>query len=237
MITLIRFAPAFGVPDPSPFGIKVEVLLKLAGLPYQSEIAGNPARGPKGKLPAIRDEGVLIGDSELIRGYLEQRYKLDLDQGLDPAARATAHAFARMLEERTYWAVVYSRWIDNWPTLRAAFFDTLPPVVRTLVPLVAQRKVRGYLHAHGLGRHSRDEIYAMAVRDIRAVATQLADTPYFMGATASSADATVYGVMASIMDAEIPSPLKDEALRHANLVAYNARLRERFYSAPAAAAA
>jgi glutathione S-transferase len=237
MITLIRYAPAFNLPDPSPFGLKAEMLLKLAGLPYRSEIASNPAAGPKGKLPAIRDGGAVIGDSEIIRWHIEQTYKLDLDQGLDAAARATGHAFARMLEERTYWAIVYSRWIDNWPTVRAAFFGALPPVVRTLVPLIAHRKVRSYLHGHGLGRHSRDEIYAMAARDIRAVATQLADTPYFMGGAPSSADATVYAFTASIMDASIASPLKDEALRHANLVAYNARLRERFYGTPAAAAA
>jgi glutathione S-transferase len=237
MITLIRFMPAFGLPDPSPFGMKAEVLLKLSGLPYEVEHATDPRKGPKGKLPAIRDDGVVIGDSEIIRWHLERKYKLDLDQGLDAAARATAHAFARMIEERTYWVIVYSRWMDNWDVTRAGLFAAMPPVLRSLVPPIARRKVRSYLNAHGIGRHSRDEIYAMAARDIRAMATQLADTPYFMGGAASSADATVYGFLASILDAPVPSPLKDEALRHANLVAYNDRLRARFYGAPAAAAA
>jgi hypothetical protein len=34
MITLKGFGPAFGLPDPSPFVTKVEMLLKMAGLPY-----------------------------------------------------------------------------------------------------------------------------------------------------------------------------------------------------------
>jgi glutathione S-transferase len=237
MITLIRFPPAFDLPDPSPFGMKAEMLLKLAGLPYDVEIATDPRKGPKGKLPAIRDDGAVIGDSEIIRWHLERKYKLDLDQGLDAAARATAHSFARMIEERTYWVIVYSRWMDNWAATRAGLFAAMPPVLRSIVPPIARRKVRSYLNAHGIGRHSRDEMYEMAARDVRAVATQLADTPYFMGGNPSSADATVYGFMASIIDAPIPSPLKDEALRHANLVAYNDRMRTRFYGTPAAAAA
>ena len=40
MITLYTFGPAFGLPDPSPFVTKAEMLLKLAGLPYRALVAG-----------------------------------------------------------------------------------------------------------------------------------------------------------------------------------------------------
>jgi len=237
MITLLRYGPAFGLPDPSAFCMKVELLLKLADLPYELDTVGNPRRGPKGKLPALRDDGTLIGDSELIRRHLERKYGVDFDRGLDEAARATAHAFGRMLEERTYWVMVYNRWVENWPAMRAAFFSGLPPVVRSVVPALVRRKIRSDLHAQGVGRHSRDELYAMGVADMRAVATQLADTPYFMGAAPTAVDATVYAFVAGILDPPFESPVKDEVRRHANLVAYGARMRQRFYGAPAAAAA
>src|SRR5208282_4880928 len=103
MIKLFQFAPAFNLPNPSPFCMKAEVLLKMAGVAYASVVVGDPRKGPKGKLPAIEDEGALIGDSELIRRHLEQKYGVDFDKGLEARARAAAHAFARMLEERTYW--------------------------------------------------------------------------------------------------------------------------------------
>src|SRR5262249_1432920 len=98
MITLIKFPTAFGMPDPSPFVMKVMMLLRMAGLPFETEVARNPGRGPKGKLPAIRDEGELIGDSEIIRWHIERKYAIDLDRGLSPVERATAHAYARMIE-------------------------------------------------------------------------------------------------------------------------------------------
>ena len=231
MITLIHFRPAFGLPDPSPFVIKTMVLLKLAGQAYQSEIASTPGRGPKGKLPAIRDGAEMIGDSEIIRGYLERKYGIDFDRGLDPMAKAVAHSFARMLEERTYWVVVHDRWMDDrhWPTVSAAFFGGLPPVVRSLIPKIARRHVRRNLLAHGLGRHTPVEIAAMGTADIRAVAAWLGDKPYFMGGEPSGVDATVYGFIAAILVPPFATPMKAEALKHSNIVAYEQRMRERFF--------
>lgn len=239
MITLIKFDPAFGLPDPSPFCMKAEMLLKLAGLPYRVEVTHDPRRGPKGKLPAIVDGGATLGDSELIRRHLEGAHGIDFDAGLAPAERAVAHAFARMLEERTYWVGVYARWIEPaaWAVVRETFFGGLPPVVRAIVPMVAQRQVRRALHLQGLGRHGRAELYDFGIADVRAVAAHLADKPYFMGGRPTSADATVYALIAAIVVPDIASPLKDEVLRHANLVAYERRLRAQFWGAPAAAAA
>ena len=60
MIKLMQFPRMFGLPNPSPFCIKVEVLLKMAGLAYECEFVANPGKGPKGKLPAIKDDDEII---------------------------------------------------------------------------------------------------------------------------------------------------------------------------------
>jgi len=232
MIKLFQFPPAFGLPNPSPFCMKAEILLKMADVAYETVVSANPRKGPKGKLPAIEDDGLTIGDSELIRLHLERKYGVDFDKGLDRPMRAVAHAFARMLEERSYWAAVYNRWIDarNWPTVRRTFFGSLPPILRSLVPLVAQRKVRGYLYAQGIGRHTEEEIYAFGNADIRALAAWLGDKPCFMGAEPTGVDATVYPFVAGVMTPTFPSPLRTEALRHANLVHYAERMRSRYFA-------
>jgi len=66
MITLYSFGPGFGLPDPSPFVTKAEVLLKMAELPYRTDTTGFK-KAPKGKLPYIDDEGKMIADSTFIR--------------------------------------------------------------------------------------------------------------------------------------------------------------------------
>jgi glutathione S-transferase len=95
MITLYTFGPAFGLPDPSPFVTKVEVLLKMAGLAYRTDTTGF-RQAPKGKLPYIDDDGEQVADSTLIRWHLENKYRIDFDKGLSAEQRAIAWAFEKM---------------------------------------------------------------------------------------------------------------------------------------------
>jgi glutathione S-transferase len=93
MITLYTFGPAFGLPDPSPFVTKAEMLLKLASLPYRTEASMAAFRkAPKGKLPYIDDNGTIVADSTFIRWHIEKKYGFDFDAGYDVRERATAWA-------------------------------------------------------------------------------------------------------------------------------------------------
>jgi glutathione S-transferase len=94
VITLYTFGPRFGMPDPSPFVMKAETLLKIAGLPYRIDTKGF-SKAPKGKLPYIEDDGERIADSTFIRWHLEKKYRIDFDRGLGEEARAVAWAFER----------------------------------------------------------------------------------------------------------------------------------------------
>jgi len=232
MITLLKFRPVFGLPDPSPFCTKVELLLKLTGQPYRKDESGNPGRGPKGKLPAIIDDGETIGDSELIRWHLERKYGVDLDAGMSGLERAHAHALARLLEERTYWAIAATRWLEDahFPRSRDAILATVPQPARWLAGIVLQRRMRAAHRAQGMGRHSTQERYEMAARDIRAVATTLGAQNFMMGNTPTGLDATAYPFISGIVDPPFPSPAVDEVRRHANLMDYCARMRARFFA-------
>ncbi|MBL8670398.1 MAG: glutathione S-transferase family protein [Alphaproteobacteria bacterium] len=231
MITLIQFPTAWDVPNPSSFAVKAQVLLKLAGLPFEIETAMSTRKSPKGKLPVIVDDGKVVGDSEIIRWHLESKYGADFDKGLSDRDRAIAHAVCRMLEERTYWAIVYGRWIEDagWAEARRAFFGGAPAPVRWLVAPAIRRGIRKALDLHGLGRHSAAEIYEMGARDMRSLAGVLGDKPFVMGAEPTGADATAFGTLTNVLRPPIASPMKDEALRHANLVDYEERMRSRFY--------
>ena len=96
MITLYAFGPAFGLPDPSPFVSKVEVLLKMAGVPYRISTEGF-GKAPKGKLPYIDDDGARIADSTFIRWHLEKKYRIDFDRGVvtGSGCRRTACAMVK----------------------------------------------------------------------------------------------------------------------------------------------
>ena len=133
MITLYSFGPAFGLPDPSPFVMKAEVLLKMAGLTYTADTGGFN-KSPKGKLPYVIDDGETVADSTFIRWYLEKKYHIDFDRGLTAEQRAIAWAFEKMLEDNLYWAVVYERWMidGNFNKGPRNFFRAVPAPIRTV---------------------------------------------------------------------------------------------------------
>src|SRR5919106_466599 len=112
MITLYTFGPGLGLPDPSPFVTKAEVLLKMAALPYRTKTEGL-RKAPKGKLPYIEDDGQRIADSTFIRWHIEKKYGIDFDRGLTPDLRAAAWAFEKMAEDNLYWALVDARWTND----------------------------------------------------------------------------------------------------------------------------
>lgn len=226
MITLYTFGRMFGLPDPSPFVTKAEVLLKMAGLEYRCDTGGFN-KAPKGKLPYMRDtDGTIVADSELIREHIERTHGHDFDAGLSAQDRAIARAFRTMCEDHLYWILVTARWVDdeNFDRGPRKFFDAVPFPMRAIVITMVRRQVRRDLKGQGIGRHTRDEINAMGAKGIEALATYLADKPYFMGEKISGVDATVFPFVASALCEVFDTPLRDAAESHANLVAYRDRM-------------
>ena len=104
MIKLFQFAPAFGLPNASPFCMKLETYLRMAGLPFQLVNSGDGFKAPKRKLPYIDDGGTVVADSGFIIDYLKGRYGDPLDDALSPLQRALATAFQRLFEDEPFMA-------------------------------------------------------------------------------------------------------------------------------------
>ena len=230
MITLYTFGRRFGLPDPSPFVTKAEMLLKLAGLEYRMNSKGL-FRAPKGKLPYIDDEGTIVADSTFIRWHIEKKYNFDFDRGLSTAERAIAWSVEKMLEDNLYWALLHARWMDqaNFDRGPATFFNAVPAPMRPLVKGMVRRKVREYLRGHGLGRHAQHEILAIAAKDIESLANILGEKPYLMGDQPTGIDAAGYAFAAGSLCPLFETPVRAAAEAHANLVAYSKRMREQYY--------
>ena len=222
---------AWGLSSIGPFCLKLDTYLRMADVPFRAVVDATPFKGPKGKLPWIEHEGNKIGDSGFIIEYLSGRLGCDLNATLAAAERAIAHAMRRMIEEYLYWAMVYDRWMvaDNWPTTRSVVLGGIPNPLRQIIAPIARRGVRRQLEGHGIGLHSRDEIHAIGRKDIGAIADFLGDKPFLMGATPTEIDAVAYGVLANIAKVPVVSPMKDDVLTRANLVAYLDRIRNRYF--------
>ena len=231
MIKLYQFNPAWGLPNPSPFCMKVETYLRMAGLPYEAINNAVPFKAPKKKLPYIEDGTRVVADSGFIVKYLKLTYGDTLDENLSDHDKARAHALSRLFEENLYWVVLYCRWIEEsiYADTRKVFFGVVPPIMRGLAARSVRNGIRKALVAQGMGRHSRDEIYEIGKADLTAVSMWLGDKPFFMGATATSVDASAYSFLANILVPQLRSPLQDHGMSLPNLRAYCERMKTKYY--------
>src|SRR5262245_19948017 len=218
MITLYTFGPAFGLPDPSPFVTKVEVLLKMAGIAYRTDTTGF-RQAPKGKLPYIDDDGEQVADSTLIRWHLENKYRIDFDKGLSAEQRAVAWAFEKMAEDHLYWALVDARWFDeaNFAKGPRNFFRKIPAPVRPLMVAFIRRRLKRTIYGQGMGRHTGAEIVAVGTRSIAAIADFLGPKPFFMGSEPVCIRAAMVEFVSASLCPQFEAPLGAAAVRHVNL--------------------
>lgn len=229
-LTLYASRAGFGLPDTSPFVIKTEVQLKMAGLVYDRASA-IPPQAPNGKLPFINDHGEVVSDSTFIRAHIERKYAVDLDAGLDAHQRAQAWSIERLLEDHLYFAMVWFRWIDpdNFAKGPARFADSAPEEQRAQLRRDVQARKASELHAQGLGRHAPAQIAELGTRSLDALALLLGDKPYLMGESPSAVDATAFGMLACVVTPFFDTPLRRAVEAQPNLVAYVARMMQRFY--------
>ena len=231
MIEFYKFAPQFGMRDASPFVLKLETYLRLAGLEYHSNIVMDPRKAPKGKLPYIVDGTDTIADSSLCITYLKGKYGDPLGKGLSEEQHAIGHAVKTMLEERTYWALVNLRWMEpqNALVIRDTWFGEIPALVRGFVFGKIIKDMKKGMYAHGIGRHSDAEIYAFAVQDLKALAAVLGGKPYLLGDMPSEYDASAYGLLANFMAKPFPSAMSKYIENSNALSAYITRVEAKAF--------
>ncbi len=221
-LILVQFPTTDDIPNYSPFCVKAEVLLKMAGLNYSTEWLSDPRKTPKGKLPILRDGQTTVADSEFIQRYLIEQKSAKFDAHLNAREQAQAHAFTVMIDERTYWGLVSDRWIDdgNWQTTKDYFFGDMPFPLDKIIPAMARKSVRSNLHGHGIGRHSREELLVLIKKDFDALAAQLGDNDFLFGDIPCSADAAAFGFLVNLMHGQLKGDLKSTIKAYPSLITY-----------------
>jgi len=232
MIKLYGFGKHMGVIDPSPFVLKVDTFLRMAGLPYEMVIrADNLKHAPKKKLPYVEYDGNKVADSYFILRELTQYYGVTLDDHLSEEQASQFELMSRAIDESLYWSLVYSRWVldEPWAVVKETFFGPLPAPVRWLVPNMVRKDVIKTLYRQGTGRHSKDEILLMADRVFSSLSVLLAENSYFSGERVCSFDATAYGMLAEFISCDLDNEFNQLAKKYENLVLFCQRVEKELY--------
>lgn len=231
-VVVWQMRPVWGLPNPSPFCMKLEAWLRLAKIPHQLKSLTGPPRSISGKIPYIeRADGSLLADSNVITETLGREWSVKLDAALSAEQQACGLMLRRLFEEDLYWVMVYERWVrpEGWKLTKSGYFGTLPPIVRDLLPALIRRKVQRDAWGQGLVRLPHAQIIEHATNDFAALESLLGGRPFFLGDHATSIDATAYGFLANMLLAPIPSETKESLAGFPGLVSYVARMRGLLY--------
>lgn len=219
---------AWGLPSPSPFCVKLETWVRMAGLPYAARV-GNPLQAPRGKVPYARWRGEWLADSQVVLDRLRSVH--DLDGHLSASDRARTHLIRRTVEEATYFLTLHQRWCqpENFAVVRPALFGQLGAAA-PLVAWVVQRRVRAATWAQGAGRYAPEERDHMGEADVDAIVASLGPGPYLAGDRPCTADAALYGFACQWLWAPFDGAIQRRARGAPALVAYAERIRDRWWA-------
>ena len=159
MITLYTFGPHFGLPDPSPFVTKAEMLLKWRACPF----APTPPDSARRRRASCRISTTTASASRIPRSSAGTSRRSTASISIAGSAPSSAPSpgrsrrWRRIISTGRWW--MRAGWMT--PTFAkgpANFFSKVPALVRPAVIAFIRRQVRKSLHAHGMGRHSPAEI-------------------------------------------------------------------------------
>lgn len=232
MIKLHGFGPNLGLPDPSPFVLKLDAYLRMSGIPFErADGIDNIQKAPKGKLPYISDGEQIIADSSFVVQHLAQKYSIDLDGHLSDEQRAVAYMLRSTLEEKLYWCSLYFRWIDDagWVKLKPMFFSSLPMPLRIFVPTLVRRGIKKASVNQGTARHSPEQIIAISREGLSHVSRLIGESPFLFGDKPCTEDATVFAFLAQTTLAEFDNPINTMTQEFPNLKRYCEHFRNVYY--------
>ncbi len=233
MIKLYGFGPKLGLIDLSPFVLKIDAYLRMAGIEFES-VTGykNLSKAPKGKLPFITDGNITIADTFFILDYLQKKYNYPLDNHLSDEHLALSGLLMKSLDENFYWCIVHSRWTSDglWPMVKKELFSDLPFPLKHVAPIIARRGYKGALVEHGMGRHSDEEIIKIANKTLTDLSVVLSDKTYFFGNSPCTFDAVAYAFIAQVTQSTLDNPLNQLSRTFNNLTRFCEHINIKYYA-------
>ncbi|GMR54974.1 hypothetical protein PMAYCL1PPCAC_25169, partial [Pristionchus mayeri] len=142
----------------------------------------------KGQVPFIELNGLEIADSNIIIEELKEKFgKVEMEPA-DPVDQATARAYGSLVEDHLSWTLVglRSKFGSDFILSDDGFgrhygSPAMKYMIQFFGRFMINRQLYNKAQAQGMGKHSPEELHAMAKRDLQAISLFLGKKPYFGG--------------------------------------------------------
>lgn len=220
--------------DISPYVVKLEAWLRMAGVEYESEL-GLPQefypKSPLSSIPYLRLDGEILADSGLIISHLEQALGNPLAEAqLSPEDAAKGELIQVLCEERLFYIMVYGRWRDDGGVGINDYVNRALTGEDRDATDKANHEWVNTLLLHRIGRYDIDYVQNALRTCLDTLTLQLGGEPFLFGTTPSRYDAAMYGFLASFI--YYPREYSHKAIAHEypRLVAYCQHIDKLYFS-------
>lgn len=169
VVVLHQFYRAKTHPNASPFPMKLETYYRIAGIEYIVDF--HQPMSDKGKSPWITFNKKDIADSQIsLEHLIKQMPEKDISAHLSPEEKAVARGFRAVLEDHLYFCILVDRWVfGDRDFLKNELFGRLPfPSFLTNIGMgLIGKQLKKQAIGQGIGRHSKEEVYEMAEKDVK----------------------------------------------------------------------
>ncbi|XP_025770968.1 metaxin-1 [Puma concolor] len=217
----------------------LQTYARFTGAPLKVYKITNPWRSPSGTLPALRtSHGEVISVPHKIITHLrKEKYNADYD--LSARQGADTLAFMSLLEEKLLPVLIHTFWVDtkNYVEVtRKWYAEAMPFPLNFFLPGRMQRQFMERLQLL-CGEHRPEneeelekELYQEARECLTLLSQRLGSQKFFFGDAPASLDAFVFGYLAPLLQARLPSGRLQAHLRGLhNLCAYCAHILSLYF--------
>jgi glutathione S-transferase len=232
-----------------------QLFFVCTGIPHVIKEADHN-EAPKSKVPYIKHDGHLLGDSQLIIRYLENTFNVSKmsylggvknknknKHAFTPFAKlsATERAHSELIrilcEQDLYWGILSVKWGGKggicrsesaWHNTVESSFQAIPAAMRGIITAMIRVVMLRDMWGQGLRRHSPDDQLYLMKRSVETLSTMLGSQTYMLGSFPSECDCIAFGTLDGLLDdSKWPNDLTNFITDSCpNLVRYHRAIRE-----------
>lgn len=213
-------------PSISPFPLKLETFLRMTKIPYMNDHSAKFSS--KGKTPWMEYNGKTIADSQFCIEFLKSQLGVEANSHLTKDLIGVSKAFQRLTEENLYWTMCIESFGGDITPMKSIIPYTGLKLWLTIKFL--QRVIKQETWGQGIGRHTPEEVWLIAVHDLTAISNYLGDKTFFMGDEPCEVDCVLFGMVAMILY-NMPGSKHQKFIREEldNLVSYCERMKNEYW--------
>jgi glutathione S-transferase len=221
---------AWGIVSLSPYCTHVEAWARMAGIPYDREVA-KTGSAPDKALPYGTVGSKVLRNPDVLRSWLAEQTDAEMRDTMSEADYALDTALSRMVAEHFVWCFLYSRWVyePGWNGVVPQLREFVPPVIGGLLIGVFRSKIIKMIAGRGFPKSEEARVWRDGVQDVKTMSTVLGEGEWFVNDKPTGLDANIYSVLANVVHSPGDTPLKEAVNAHPNLLNFVKRVEETYF--------